>query len=165
MVHRSFGGRSMSRRERQQKFLAWGAVWFTALTGLVWLGLSILAWLASGRAGAVPPKTWVEVVFGPSLAATVCLVSGWLVFALAARYSLAASEKSDGDSRAIAEGNPLLLVLAGWGIRFAGVGLAVAVALVTPLAKDNLFWLSLAVLYGVTLTLETFVIRRLVDVQ
>jgi hypothetical protein len=45
------------------------------------------------------------------------------------------------------------------------VGLAVAVALVTPLAKDNLFWLSLAVLYGVTLTLETFVIRRLVDVQ
>ena len=140
-------------------------MWFTAITGLVWSGLAILAWMMSGKPGSLPPKTWVDAVFGPSLAATVCLVSGWLVFALAARYSLAPSEHGGGESRAATEGNPLLLVMAGWGIRFAGVGIAVAVAVVTPLAKDNLFWLSLAVLYGVTLALETFVVRRLVDVQ
>lgn len=143
----------------------WGTVWFTALTGLVWLGLSGVAWLWSVQAAAVPPKTWVEAVFGPSLAATVCLVSGWLVFALAARYSLAPSGNGSGENRAATDGNPLLLVMAGWGIRFAGVGIAVAVALATPLVRDNLFWLSLAVLYGVTLALETFIIRRLVDVQ
>ena len=155
----------MSRRERQLKFLGWGAVWFTAITGLFWLGLSILAWLASGRAGAIPPKTWVEAVFGPSLAAFVCLVSGWLVFALAARYSLAPSEAGVGENPAASEGNPLLMVMAGWGIRFAGVGLAAAVALTSPLAKDLLFWLSLALMYGVTLVLETFIIRRMVDVR
>jgi hypothetical protein len=112
--------------------LVLGAAWLTLVIGLTWLVVGVVGSLDSQK----PFEAWEESSFG----AASCLVAGWLVFAMLARY------QSSPDSV-----GPLL---SGMLIRLAVVFAGIAGGVLSGLNRTTLFWASFVACYLVSLAFE-----------
>lgn len=131
-----------------------GAAWLTLLIGLTWLMIGGLG--ASGRLAIAVPKgleAWEEAAVG----AASCLVAGWLVFAMLARYQTMPDSVGQDRSESDHSVGPLL---AGMLIRLAVVFVGIALGTLAGLNRTPLFWVSFVGCYLVSLAFEAVWLAR-----
>jgi hypothetical protein len=125
------------RRERTVNQIAWARCgWLTAVTALLWLALLAPAWFVAGRDGLV----------GLCFAAVLCLVPGWVVFWMAARFGAAG-------------GQVPLVILGGMVLRmmFVLLGMVIVQSFDERLGRRE-FVIWLAVFYVCMLAVETLMV-------
>lgn len=133
--------------------LVLGAAWLTLVIGLTWLIVGGLG--ASGRLTDAAPEgieAWEEAAVG----AASCLVAGWLVFAVLARYHTTPDSVGPTDKLPDSVG-PLL---AGMLIRLVVVFVGIALGVLAGLNRTSLFWVSFVACYLVSLKFEALWLAR-----